>query len=121
MKAFIGSQFVSCQFIWVFCGRNPNNRINHLHERTQGAVYNNNQSPFYNNNQSPFQYLITEDCSVSVFHLFNISPLRISCLTCIKKWVIFSVCRPRQYDVSLNSEQMHVLKLWCVAKVLLLL
>lgn len=53
MKAFIGSQFVSCQLIWVFRGRNPNNRINHLHERALGAVYNNNQSPI-----SPIQYFM---------------------------------------------------------------
>ena len=34
MKAFIESQFGYCPLIWMFCGRNLNNRINHLHERS---------------------------------------------------------------------------------------
>ena len=30
MKAFIESQFGYCPIVWMFCGRQENNRINHL-------------------------------------------------------------------------------------------
>ena len=40
MKAFIESQFTYCPFIWMFCGRNLNYRINHLHERSLRIAYN---------------------------------------------------------------------------------
>ena len=30
MKAFIESQFGYCLLVWMFCGRQENNRINHL-------------------------------------------------------------------------------------------
>ena len=38
MKAFIESQFGYCPLIWMFCGGNLNNRINHLHERSLRIV-----------------------------------------------------------------------------------
>ena len=31
MKAFIESQFAYCPLVWVFCGRQTNARINHIH------------------------------------------------------------------------------------------
>ena len=40
IKVFIESQFGYCPLVWVCCNRNCNNRINHLHERVQGIVYN---------------------------------------------------------------------------------
>ena len=39
MKAFIESQFGYCPLVWMFCGRQTNARINHIHERTLRAVY----------------------------------------------------------------------------------
>ena len=39
MKAFKESQFGRCPLIWMFCGRNLNNRIYHLHERSLRIVY----------------------------------------------------------------------------------
>ena len=44
----------------MFCGRKSNNRINHLHERPLGIVYNDNQSYFEN--------LLRKDRSVPIHH-----------------------------------------------------
>ena len=60
MKAFIESQFGYCSLIWIFCGRNLNNRINHLHERLLRIVYN--------DYESSFQELLELDNSVSIHH-----------------------------------------------------
>ena len=46
MKAFIESQFGCCQLVWMFCGRQTNARINHIHEIALRAVYNDEISPF---------------------------------------------------------------------------
>ena len=46
MKAFIESQFGYCPLVWMFCGRQTNARINHIHEMAQIAVYNDELSPF---------------------------------------------------------------------------
>ena len=46
MKAFIESQFIYCPLVWMFCGRQTNARINHIHERTLKAVYSNEISSF---------------------------------------------------------------------------
>ena len=46
MKAFIESQFGYCPLVWMFCGRQTNARINHIHERALRAVYNDEISPF---------------------------------------------------------------------------
>ena len=46
MKAFIESQFGYCPLVWMFCGRQTNARINHIHERALRAVYNDEVSPF---------------------------------------------------------------------------
>ena len=40
MKTFIESQFGYCPLVWMFCGRQENNRINHLYERALRIVYN---------------------------------------------------------------------------------
>ena len=61
MKAFIESQFGYCPLIWMFCGRNLNNRINHLHERSLRIVYN--------DYESSFQELLELDNSVSIHHV----------------------------------------------------
>ena len=46
MKAFIKSQFGYCPLISMFCGRQTNARINHVHERALRAVYNDEIIPF---------------------------------------------------------------------------
>ena len=60
MKAFIESQFGYCPLVWMFCGRQENNRINHLHERALRIVYNDYKSTFEN--------LLELDNSVSIHH-----------------------------------------------------
>ena len=54
MKAFIESQFGYWPLVWMFCGRQENNRINHLHERALRIVYN--------------DYKFQLDNSVSIHH-----------------------------------------------------
>ena len=46
MKEFIECQFGYCPLIWMLCGRNLNNGINHLHERSLRIVYNDYESSF---------------------------------------------------------------------------
>ena len=60
MKAFIESQFGYCPLIWMFCGRNLNDRINHLHERSLRVVCNDYESLFHE--------LFELDNSVSIHH-----------------------------------------------------
>ena len=60
MKAFIESQFGYCPLVWMFCGRQENNRINHLHERALRIVYNDYKSTFEN--------LLELDNSESIHH-----------------------------------------------------
>ena len=61
MKAFIESQFGYCPLVWMFCGRQENSRINHLHERALRIVYNGYKSTFEN--------LLELDNSVSIHHI----------------------------------------------------
>ena len=46
MKAFIESQLGYCPLVLMFCERQSNARINHVHERAVRAVYNNEVGPF---------------------------------------------------------------------------
>ena len=46
MKPFIESQFGYCPLVLIFCGRQENNRINHLHERALRMVYNDYELTF---------------------------------------------------------------------------
>ena len=57
MKAFITSQFSYCLLIWMFHGRNLNNKINWIYERALRSVYQNNLS---------FSELLHLDNSVTV-------------------------------------------------------
>ena len=57
MEAFITSQFSYCPLIWMFHGRNLNNKINRTHERPLRLVYQNNLS---------FSELLDLDNSVTV-------------------------------------------------------
>ena len=57
MIAFITSQFSYCPLIWMFHSRHLNNKINWIHERALGLVYQNNLS---------FSELLDLDNSVTV-------------------------------------------------------
>ena len=46
MKAFIESQFSCCSLLWMFCSRNMNNWINHIHKRALRLVYEDYTSSF---------------------------------------------------------------------------
>ena len=60
LKAFIESQFSYCPITWMFCGRQMNNRINHIHERSLRLVYD--------DYSSSFNELLIKDNSVSIHH-----------------------------------------------------
>ena len=61
MKAFIEPQFGYCPLVWMFSGRQENNRINHLDERALRIVYNDYETTFEN--------LLELDNSVSIHHI----------------------------------------------------
>ena len=44
IKAFIESQFGYCPLVWMFCSRQEDNLINHLHEKALRIVYNPHKS-----------------------------------------------------------------------------
>ena len=46
MKAFIESQFGYCSLFGMFCGRQSNARINHIHDRALRVVCNDEVSSF---------------------------------------------------------------------------
>ena len=46
MKAFVISRFDYCPLIWMFHSRALNNRINKIHERALGLVYQNKKLSF---------------------------------------------------------------------------
>ena len=46
MKAFIESKSGYCNSIYMFCGKNLINQINHLHKRSPRIVYNDYESSF---------------------------------------------------------------------------
>ena len=46
MKSFTESQFGYCPLIWMFHGREVNNKINHLHERSLRIVYKDSNTSF---------------------------------------------------------------------------
>ena len=67
MKAFIESQFGYCPLVWMFCGRQTNARINHIHERALRTVYN--------DEISPFEELLGRDDKSETIHRRNIKIL----------------------------------------------
>ena len=60
LKTFIESQFSYCPLVWMFCTREMNQKINHVHERALRLVYN--------DYQSTFEYLLKKDKSLSIHH-----------------------------------------------------
>ena len=66
IKAYFESQFKDCPLVWMFRGRQVNNKINHLHERALRMIYE--DSTFL------FETLLEKDMSFSV-HDRNIEQL----------------------------------------------
>ena len=66
MKSFINSQFGYCPLVWMFHSRKLNNRINKIHERSLGIVYD--------DHKSTFRELLTKDNSFTI-HERNIQIL----------------------------------------------
>ena len=60
MKSFVEFQLSCCRLIWRFHNRQPNNKINRLHERALRLVYN--------NSTLSFDELLTLDNSYTVHH-----------------------------------------------------
>ena len=60
ITTFLESQFLYCPLIWMFPGRNLNNRINHLHERSLRIVQNDYESSFLK--------LLELDNVISIYH-----------------------------------------------------
>ena len=46
IKAFSESQFKYCPLVWMFLGRQINNKINYLHEQTLRMIYEDSTSSF---------------------------------------------------------------------------
>ena len=59
-KAFIESQFKYCPLVWMFHGRQINDKINKLHERALRIVYNDTVTSFEN--------LLIKDKSFTIHH-----------------------------------------------------
>ena len=60
LKSFIESQFSYCPLIWMFCSREMNRRINHIHERALRLVYH--------DYITSFEDLLIRDKSVTIHH-----------------------------------------------------
>ena len=60
LKSFIESQFSYCPLIWMFCSRQMNDKINHIHEKALRIVYE--------DYSTSFQDLLSKDKSVSIHH-----------------------------------------------------
>ena len=68
MKTYIESQFSYCPLIWMFCTREMNHKINHVHERALRIAYDD-----YN---SSFQELLTRSESITI-HQRNIHAIAV--------------------------------------------
>ena len=60
LKTFVESQFSYCPLIWMFCSRQINRKINHIHERALRLVYD--------DYTVSFEELLKQDKSVSIHH-----------------------------------------------------
>ena len=72
MKTFIESQFNYCPLVWMFHNRKINNKINRLHERALGIVYN--------DDKLSFQELLDRDGTVKI-HEEICKDLLLKCMT----------------------------------------
>ena len=68
-KSFFAAQFKYRPLIWMFCSRSANSKINKLHKKALGIVYDD-----YN---STFEELLMKDGSFTIHHQ-NIQTLAIS-------------------------------------------
>ena len=59
-QSFFEAQFKYCSLIWMFCSRSANSKINKLHERALGIVYDD-----YN---AKFEEHSTKDSSFTMHH-----------------------------------------------------
>ena len=75
MNAFIESQFLNYPLLWMFCSRNINDKINHIHERALQLVYL--------DYTSSFEELLRKDNSVTI-HQGNIQLLAIEMFKVVK-------------------------------------
>ena len=60
MNSFIHSQFSYCPLLWMFCSRELNRKINHVHERGLRMVYQ--------DYTSSFKELLVKNSSVCIHH-----------------------------------------------------
>ena len=60
LKAFIESQFSYCPLVWMFCSRQMNRKINHIHERALRLTYD--------DYTASFQELLKKDKTISIHH-----------------------------------------------------
>ena len=68
VKAFIESWFKYCPLLWIFHGRQTNDKINKLHERALRIVYS--------DTLTSFEELLVKDKTFTIHHR-NIQPLSI--------------------------------------------
>ena len=99
IKTFIESQFDYCPHVWMFCGRQTNARINHMHERALRAVYN--------DEVSPFEELLGRDMSETI-HRRNIKILAAELFkikNCLSNDIMAQlICKKNSVGYSLRSE-----------------
>ena len=105
MKTFIEFQFSYWPLVWMFCGRQTNARINHVHERALRAVYN--------DEINPLEELLGRDKSETI-HRRNIKILAAE-LFKIKNGlsndiVAQPICKRNSVGYSLRSQSVHSLK-----------
>ena len=74
LKTFVESQFSYCPLIWMFCSRQINRKINHIHERALRLVYD--------DYTVSFEELLKQDKSVSIHHR-NLQYVAIEMFDCI--------------------------------------
>lgn len=60
LKSFVESQFSYCPLVWMFCSRQINRKINHIHERALRLTYD--------DYTASFEELLKKDKSVSIHH-----------------------------------------------------
>ena len=89
MNTFILSQFNYCPLIWMFCERQFNNKVNHLHEMALRIAYKDDNSDFTMQLEKGnavkihiknLQLLVTEQASTLKIDL--IDPMPISTDSC---------------------------------------
>ena len=97
-NAFIKSQFGYCPLVWMFHGRNANNKINNIHERALRIVYKD-----YTNS---FEYLLKQEKSVTI-HQRNLQTLAIELFKVksnISNTILNNIFMTRNLNYNLRSQ-----------------